>query len=330
MSPKFKKILLIDADSTIPNIPLMKLSTYHKKRGDRVKLVRLNLPYFPFRKKKTFRVLPKSDIIYCSVVFEGNKQHILGNNIIFGGTGVDLKTHLSPEIEKLPCDYSLYPENDTSYGFITRGCIRNCWFCKVPKKEGMIHQVAEIKDIVQHKKVKFLDNNILAFPNHTKILRELIRMHIKCEFNQGLDIRLVNKGNSILLSKLNYMGSYVFAFDNLKDKPILEEKISLLEWRREWGLKFFVYVHPKMSFSNIITRILWLKEHKCLTYLMRDISCWDSENKEFYTDLAAYCNQIHLYKKMKFTEFLEKRNWRNPERIKKHKKIWEETTNVKN
>jgi len=41
------KVLLIDADSTIPNISLKKLSTWHKSLGDDVELVRVNLPYYP-------------------------------------------------------------------------------------------------------------------------------------------------------------------------------------------------------------------------------------------------------------------------------------------
>lgn len=127
------KVMLVDADSTIPNIALMKLSSYHKKAGDNVEFVAANLPYYPNRKKTPF-IVNSADKVYCSVVFEGNKEFIIGENIIFGGTGVDLTTNLPDEIEDCDPDYSIYPNNNTSYGFITRGCIRSCAFCKVPKK----------------------------------------------------------------------------------------------------------------------------------------------------------------------------------------------------
>ena len=200
------KILLIDADSTIPNIALMKLSTYHKSKNDIVDFIQYHLPYYPHKKRPVYYVPENYDKIYCSVVFEGNADNIIGKNIIFGGTGIDLTTNLPENIELLDCDYGLYPDNNTSYGFISRGCIRKCKFCKVPIKEGYIRQVNTISNIVKHKKVKFLDNNFLALNNHVSLLKELIQKNIKLQFNQGLDIRLVNAENSYLLSKLNYMG----------------------------------------------------------------------------------------------------------------------------
>lgn len=316
------KVLLIDADSIIPNIALMKLSAYHKAMGADVELVRVNLPYFPNRKKIPF-IAKKADKIYCSVVFEGNKDFIIGDKIDFGGTGVDLHTNLPDEVERFNPDYSIYPDNDISYGFITRGCIRNCSFCKVPKKEGRIRRVASVDDIVRHKKVKFLDNNILALPEHKDILRELVDKKIKCQFNQGLDIRLVDSENSDLLSKLNYLNEYIFAFDNWKYKSLIEEKMSLLRWRKPYGFKFFVYVHPNEPLFKTVKRIVWLKENKCLPYVMRDISCWRSENSDFFVDLSAYCNQVHLFKKMDFATFLERRHV-NKERVKRSKNLWNE------
>lgn len=309
------KVLLIDADSTIPNLALMKLSAWHKSLGDDVELVRANLPYYPNRKKTPF--IPKSaDKTYCSVIFEGNANYIIGDNIIFGGTGFDLTTKIPSVAEGFDPDYSIYPDNDTSYGFITRGCIRNCSFCKVPKKEGHIHKVANVDDIVRHKKVKFLDNNILSLPEHKEILAELVQKYIKCQFNQGLNVRLLDSENSDLLSKINYLGEYIFAFDNWKYKTIIEEKMTFLSWRKPYQLKFFVYIHPEMSLAETVKRIVWLKENQCLPYIMRDISCWGSENSDFFVDLSAYCNQVHIFKKISFSSFIKKRH-KKKERIEK-------------
>lgn len=309
------KVLLIDADSTIPNLALMKLSSHHKRVGDKVDMVQVHLPYYPSRKKFDYFVPDGYDKVYCSVVFQGNKEHIIGRNIEFGGTGVSLEKKLSDEVERMDCDYTLYPDNDTSYGFITRGCIRNCYFCFVPKKEGMIHKVNNINDIIRHKKVKFMDNNILAYEKHKGILQELVDKQTRCQFNQGLDIRLVDKENSELLSKMNYLGEYIFAFDDWAYVKLIEKKLPLLGWRKDYQFKFFVYVNPEMDFSNFMNRLNWMREHKCLPYFMRDIACWASDNSNFYTDLASYCNQPSFWKKMPFEEFLNKR-YKNKERIK--------------
>ena len=317
-------ILLVDTDSTIPNIALCKLSYWHKKQNDNVDFIKLNIPYYPNRKKPTYNIdTLKYDKTYCSVIFDGNIDYIKGDNIIFGGTGYSLKTKLDDEIENCQLDYSLYSENNISYGFITRGCIRKCKFCKVPEKEGYIRQVNTIDNIVRHEKVKFLDNNILALPNHLEILEELAQKRIKHQFNQGLDIRLLTEENSEVLSRLNYLQEYIFAFDSWSYKNIIEEKLKLLKWVRNWGLKFFVYVHPNMKIEETVHRIEFLKERKCLPYIMRDISCWNSENNDFYVDIAAWGNQPNLIKKMSFREFLRKRH-KNKDRIEKCAKLYYE------
>jgi hypothetical protein len=310
------KVCLIDADSKIPNIALMKISKYYKNKLYQVDLYKANLPYFPDRNKKVFNSPEGYDLYYCSIVFEGNKNFIKGKNIIFGGTGYDLSIKLPDEIEKCDLDYTIYPDNNTSYGFITRGCIRNCKFCVVPKKEGKLNQVDTIENIIKHKKVKFLDNNILAYIKHKEILQDLVNRKIKYSFNQGLDIRLIDNENSFLLSQSNYLGEYIFAFDDWSYKKIIDEKLKLLDWRKDWQLKFFIFCEPKMSLNNIINRIEYLKKNNCLPYIMRHISCWGSIYNDLFVDLAAYCNQPNLFKKMTFKQFLNKRHT-NKDRIKK-------------
>lgn len=301
-------ILLIDADSTIPNLPLMKLATWHKKQGDFVYLVRLELPYYPSRKRAYFSAPVGFDKYYCSVIFEGNKRYIKGEDIIFGGTGHDLITVLPEEVEQELPDYSIYPGNDTSYGFLSRGCIRRCAFCKVPEKEGGIKEGDSLDYIIQHKRVKFLDNNFLAFNKHKSLLGELSQRRIRCCFNQGLDIRLLDEENSRLLRSLNYIGEYTFAFDDIKIKPLIEAKIPLLQDFQAWSIRFFMYTHHSMAVEALIERILWAKKRKFLPYVMRDRSIWGTELQGFYSDVAAWCNQPGFFKTHTFEEFTSKRH----------------------
>jgi hypothetical protein len=303
------KILLIDADSTIPNLALMKLSGFYKSVGHSVDMVSANLPYYPNKKKKEFFVDNSDyDLSFCSVVFNGNSDFIKGKNIEFGGTGFDMMKKLPPGVEAHEPDYSIYPENDTSYGFISRGCNRTCSFCDVWRKEGKTNQVSEIDKIIKHKKVKFLDNNFLQLRNHKELLNELAHRKIRCQFNQGLDIRLIDDENSKLLSELNYLGEYIFAFDDIKYQSVIKKKLELLSWRKPFQFKFFVYIHPDMKISETVSRVELLKEWECLPYLMRDISCWGSENEKFFVDLASWCNQPGIFKNMDFYEFLNRRH----------------------
>lgn len=306
------KILLVDVDSKIPNLALMKISTYYKNLDYKVELKQIGYSYYPH--KKTCNItISGYEKVFVSTIFKTNIDRItfIGDaEVIHGGVGYNLSNKLAKDIEILPPDYSLYPDNDISYGFITRGCIRQCKFCVVPKKEGMIHKVNTISNIVKHKKVKFLDNNILAFKGHIKILNELKQKKIRCQFNQGLDIRLINNKNAKILSELNYIGEYIFAFDNVKDKDIIESKLKIIKKyiNKDWKIKFYIYCHPNMDIKyDVLLRIKWCRDNKVLPYLMRDISCWESKNRNFYIDLCAYCNQPNLFKKISFRQFMDKR-----------------------
>ena len=119
---------------------------------------------------------------------------------------------------------------------------------------------------------------------------------------------MIDKENSILLSNIRYHKEYIFAFDSWSYKKILDIKLPILqEWATDWKLKFYVYVHPDMKIEEIMNRIYYLKDRKCLPYVMRDKSCWDSEKNPFYCDLAAWCNQPAFFKKNNFMDYVYKR-----------------------
>ena len=132
-----KRILLIDVDSKIPNLALMKLSAWHKERGDNVALLR----------GSQVELGDKPDKIYASIIYKKNRHSLdyliaqCPDIIDIGGSGYDLKKELPPVIEAMRPDYSLYPECDYSIGFASRGCIRHCHFCIVHDKEGYFRRV---------------------------------------------------------------------------------------------------------------------------------------------------------------------------------------------
>lgn len=308
-----RRVLIVDVDSTIPNIACMRLYRYYTSIGWGVDFIRLGISIYD--KQKPIEIdNSKYDLTFASTIFKGTIDNVLFkkmSNLDIGGTGSNnISKKLPKEIELCECDYSIYPGNDTSYGFISRGCIRNCGFCLVREKEGSLRQVAKISDIVKHKKVKFLDNNFLALPNHEELLKELIGKKIRCQFNQGLDIRLVDDTNAKLLSELNYMGEYIFAFDSLALEPIINKKLDILKQfiPKDWKIKFFIYCHPDMDIaSDVYHRILWCKENKVLPYFMRHQDCWKSENVRTYNDFSAWCNQPGIFKSHTYAQFCKKR-----------------------
>jgi len=314
------KVLLVDVDSKIPNIALGKLSHYWKNRGYYVEYERMRFNGYPERKKKREIKAKGFDKVYVSNIFTVNQDafEVVGcDDVEIGGVGSNNNTKVLPqEIHELEVDYTLfeesYPNNTTSYGFITRGCPRKCPFCFVPETEGNIRFDTPIEKILNlnHDRVSFLDNNILGYSDHKEILQELVDRQILCDFNQGLDIRFIDDENAKLLSELRYMGGYVFALDHLNYIPITERKLKIVKKHipRDYALKFFIYHDAEtMSIGDTRKRIEWCRENRCLPYLMRNQNCWTSPYREFFNDLAAYCNQPGLFKNMTFKTFIFRR-----------------------
>lgn len=215
------KVSLIDLDvikqrRPYPNLALMKLSAYHKSKGDEVLL---NFPLWG------------ADLVYASCVFTWNAKQAnsrLPPGTTMGGSGLDLHSELPPEIEHIMPDYSLYPM-DFSLGFTSRGCFRRCPWCIVPEKEGALKPWASIYEFWhrRHKKIVLLDNNLLAAPNWQTTFAELIKTRVEVDFNQGLDIRLVNEETVGYLKRVKTR-HLRFAFDDIAYESSVRKGIKLL------------------------------------------------------------------------------------------------------
>lgn len=228
----FKKnkglIALHDADQTnFPNLALMKLSSFHKLKGDHVEF---------FDPSKTY------DHVYSSSVFTFRADpNILPDNSILGGTGYQSKNTLSDEIEHICPDYSLYDLN-YSLGFTTRGCHRSCQHCLVPQKEGAIKEHADLEEFVKHQHVVLMDNNILAHPHGIKQIEKLIKLNLKPDLNQGVDARLIDKQIAHLFSKLTFFKPLRFSCDSLKSLPSVKKAVRLLRHHNVTPRRYFCYV----------------------------------------------------------------------------------------
>lgn len=313
------KVAILDIDSKIPNLALMKIAAYHHAAWDRYDFFKFNYSAYPRKSKPKTIVFDGTgyDIVYASIIFTTNQDCLEVKNcpnVVIGGSGYDLKKELPSEIAELPPRYSLYEKYgiDSGFGFITRGCIRNCYFCFVPKKEGKLKFNCDFDIIADTKfdRIELMDNNILAYPNHKEQFRKIIKSGKQVSFNQGLDIRLIDDENSELLSKMRYKGEYTFAFDDVKSRPVIEERYEVVKRyiQADWKVRFFIYCHPtETTMRDIKERILWCRDNKALPYIMRDFACYTDKHSDFYTDLASWCNQPGIFKNMTFRQFLRKR-----------------------
>lgn len=269
-------ILLIDVDSKIPNLALMKVSAWYKMRGYEV----------------GFNV-SDPEYIYASCIFKKNVHRLDGLEYLYpnaiidkGGSGFSLTRNLPDDIERMTPDYDLYPDCDRFYGFSTRGCIRKCHFCIVSKKEGGFKRVYSTayeclnnimgRDPHRFDKIEFLDNNILAdkqwFMELTfELWKRSMRHRLLIDFNQGLDVRLLDSEIAERLSKLKPITCWKFAFDSMSVKDDVLKGIEIL---KEAGIDtrhkvmFYVYCHNGDQVADAVERCRILKEHDVTAYSM--------------------------------------------------------------
>jgi len=218
------KIGLIDVDGHhFPNLALMKLSAWHKRRGDTV---------------EWWSGFAHYDRVYLSKVFTFTPDHdtvIDADEIIRGGTGYKDYGSLPPEIETTFPDYSIYPQYTKAIGFLTRGCIRDCPWCVVPRKEGSIRPAADWDDILRpdSREIVFMDNNVLACDHGLDQIEQMGYEKVWVDFNQGLDARLITPKVAKLLADLHWIRFVRLSCDTSAMLPVVEQAVSYL---REAGV----------------------------------------------------------------------------------------------
>lgn len=287
------EIGLIDVDGhNFPNLALMKISAYHKAKGDSVEWC---LPFKHY------------DIVYQSKVFDEMYSkdidyYPMADKIIKGGTGYGLNNNLPYEIEHIYPDYSLYDETNiniknTAYGFLTRGCPRACDFCIVAEKEGRrAYKVADLNEFWYGQKyIKLLDPNILACKQHLDLLQQLIDSKAYVDFTQGLDIRLTNDANIDLINRVKLKEIH-FAWDNAKDdlKPYFERYKAKAK-HKPHGHFGTVYCLTNFgsTMEDNLYRIYTLRDMGFNPYVM----IYDKPNapKEI-RDLQRWCNNKFIFR----------------------------------
>lgn len=265
------KIGLIDVDGhNFPNLPLMKISAWHKSKGDTIEWYE---PMFSGH----------CDRVYMSKVFtftEDYQYYIDTAEIIRGGTGYnypDGGESLPDEIEHIYPDYSIYhnliPEvENTAYGFLTRGCPRGCDFCIVEKKEGRYSKkVADLSEFWRgQKNIVLLDPNMFACPDWRELSQQLINSGAWIDFSQGCDIRLMTEEKAEHIKRMKIKQIH-FAWDKYEDREMIVPKFDEFKRITEWDkrkLGVYVLTNFNTTHEQDLERIYTLRELGYWPYVM--------------------------------------------------------------
>lgn len=300
------KVGLIDVDGHhFPNLALMRISAYHKAQGDEVVWWWSDFEHY--------------DLVYMSKIFSDAYSKDIpepfnADKVIKGGTGYcitlgeDGKEHfdqskntpLSPEVEKMFPDYSIYPQFDFAISLTSRGCPRQCKFCHVAAKEGCRSvKVADVSDFWNGQKhIEVLDPNITACREKRDLFRQYRETNATICFNQGLDIRLLNEDDIEDINNMRIKDLH-FAWDNPNDD--LENKFRMFAERfkrkTNIGMVYCLTNFEDVSTEEHIERAL----HRI--YLLRDLGfdpyCMVYDKPHAPKDirrLQRWCNSKYIFK----------------------------------
>lgn len=314
------KIGLIDVDGhNFPNIPLMKISAYHKKQGDSVEWYE---PLFSGHMDK----------VYMSKVFSFSPDYqyfVDADEVVKGGSGycisiVDGKEiydkskdiSLMHEIDHIYPDYSIYGITDTAYGFLTRGCPRGCDFCHVESKEGRRSvKVANLDEFWNgQKNIVLCDPNILACTEWKDLLQQLISSKAYVDINQGLDIRLMTEEKAFMLKQIK-MKQLHFAWDRYQDKEHIVPKFKMFKeitQKRDRDLIVYTLCNFDTTIEQDLERIYTLREMGYWSYVM----LYDKEHipkGHVLKQIQRWVNNRQIFSQCeRFEDYLKEikeRNW---------------------
>lgn len=285
------RIGLIDVDGhNFPNLPLMKLSAWHKEHGDSVEW------YNPLT-----AWLDPPDLVHVSKVFTFTDDYphpINAGEVLHRGTGYFYPNggpELPGEIEHIYPDYSLYPEltSDTAYGFLTRGCPRGCGFCIVAEKEGRkSHKVADLSEFWRgQKQIKLLDPNMFACREWPELAGQLIESGAWVDFTQGCDIRIMTEEMAGCIKRMKVKQIH-FAWDRYRDKDLVIPKFEMFRDVTGWD-------HRKMTVYVLTGYDTTIEQDLERIYTLRDLG------------YSPYVMIYDKYKKKKKDNLVRMQRWVN-------------------
>ena len=296
-----REIALLDVDSKIPNLALMKISQFHKSQNH-------NVVWYNPLWRETY------DKIYASTIFKFSDKTIIDNGMEVGGTGWDYKVTLPPEIDTCQPDYSLYgyPHN---IGFTMRGCRFRCKFCVVPQKEGKPYEENTIDEIWQQRSSNFivlLDNDFFGNPSWQARIDEMKKFNIKVNFSQGLNIRLITEEESAALASVRFWNlkgtkrQVHFAWDQFGKgtEKLIDQGIKRVT---DAGIKpaqmaFYVLIGFNTTPEQDLYRVEKLRDYGCDPYAMPF-----NKSDPYQQKFTRWVNHKAIFKSVRWEDYRRSR-----------------------
>ena len=304
-----KRILLLEPGykNKYPPLGLMKLSAYHRARGDRVRFAKHGID----DTGDSGPLFPEWDRVYVTTLFsfEWNRAaHAIDHAITLTGNRPErvfvggIAASLMPDafaaesrwsgvrfvrgildqapaaslgltlghngdfgaedlaggpIDEMVPDYGLledttyqYPVNDAYFGYASRGCVRKCSFCGVPKLEGAQRDMPPLTTLLRgveaaygaKKDLILMDNNITASGRYREVIAEIRDLGFlpgaklkrnggrgvarRVDFNQGVDARILAKTPMFLREMASICISPLrIAFDHVGMRKVYETAV---------------------------------------------------------------------------------------------------------
>lgn len=293
---------ILAVDSNYPNLALMKISGYHKARGDNV---------------EWYNPLCSYDKVYSAKVFSFTPDYgyyINADQVEKGGTGYDISKVLPVEVDRIVPDYNLYKiDKNLAYGFLTRGCTNRCKWCVVPAKEGNIAPYMDIAEVsAGRKNVILMDNNVLASEYGLQQIEKIISMGVRVDFNQGLDARLVTDDIAQLLVKVKWIKRIRFGCDTPGQIAECERATALIDKHGYKG-EYFFYCILLNDFKEAFTRVNhWRTKGgrflpHCQPY--RDLNNPRQIIPQWQKDLAGWADKKWIFKSCEFKDFTPRKGF---------------------
>lgn len=276
---------LHDSDRTgFPNYALMKIAAYYKQHGEQV---------------AWWNPMERFDAVYSSKVFTFTPEEpMLPRDTVKGGTGYGIMDELPPEIDAMQPDYSLYPSCDHAIGFLTRGCIRKCPWCVVPRKEGMVRAYRTWQEIKRHdsRDIVFMDNNVLACDHGLEQIESMIGQKVRVDFNQGLDARLITPEVAEMLARLKWIRFIRMSCDT---DAMLDTVMTAIDRLGKCGAK------PWRVFTYLLVQDIPSAERRAITLRKAGVNVFAQPYRDFENhveptqeqrDFARWVNRKEIFK----------------------------------
>ena len=279
-----RQVCLIDVDSKIPNLALMRASAWHKEHGDSVKL-----GYEP--------LIDRPDICYASKMFDFTKEpeYMPTCETLKGGPGYSTSAKMPfDDYDRIMPDYSIYG-CDYAIGRFTRGCPNRCPWCVVPEMDGNeVRHVADLEDFWNGQKVvRLLDDNIMADADEfCRDCEQLSRAGVKVIW-EALDARLVDDTTAAALSTVKLAKRIHFAWDSHAQDEAVPRCIETLKRHglKPWRLMFYVLVGFNTPRDYDLYRIYTIRDLGANPFVMP----YDKTSR-YQKDLARWCNNKIIFK----------------------------------